>query len=538
MALGDAALACYRKIPNYGARSTKAGNACVQALGAMASLTSIAQLQRLLQRIKLPSQTNQVEGALAAAAQARGLSADDLEELVVPTFDIVNGVATRAFGEFTAELAVRGSDTVDLNWLKADGSSQKSIPWQVKSDYPDRLKELKREQKEIREALGVQRSRIERLMVDDRNWSFPDWRARYLDHPLVSLIASRLLWTFEQGGQSMVGGCVDGQIVGLDNRKLDWIGDATRVRIWHPIESVASDVLAWREWLERLEITQPFKQAHREIYILTDAERETDTYSNRFAAHILRQHQLNALCQQRGWRYRLQGAWDGFNVPTLEFPDLGLRAEYWVEGIEQGDGGGLSSAFVYLYVTTDQVRFADSSSGAAIPLAEIPPRLFSEVMRDVDLFVGVSSIGADPHWLDGGQARMDGYQGYWWDFSFGELTVRAESRRESLARLLPRMSKLDGRWELDGRFLKIRGEIRRYKIHLGSGNILMEPNDQYLCIVPGRGARGRRPGDDLFLPFEGDQTLSVILSKALMLAEDANIKDPTIKMQISPSASC
>jgi len=33
------------------------------------------------------------------------------------------------------------------------------------------------------------------------------------------------------------------------------------------------------------------------------------------------------------------------------------------------------------------------------------------------------------------------------------------------------------------------GDLRTYKIHLGSGNVLMEPNGQYLCIVPTRGAR-------------------------------------------------
>jgi hypothetical protein len=30
--------------------------------------------------------------------------------------------------------------------------------------------------------------------------------------------------------------------------------------------------------------------------------------------------------------------------------------------------------------------------------------------------------------------------------------------------------------------------VRTYRIYLGSGNILMEPNDQYLCIVPAQGA--------------------------------------------------
>ena len=58
----------------------------------------------------------------------------------------------------------------------------------------------------------------------------------------------------------------------------------------------------------------------------------------------------------------------------------------------------------------------------------------------------------------------------------------------------------------------------------------MEPNDQYLCIVPD--SRARPTQDDLYLPFEGDSTLSIIISKALLLADDTKIKDPTITRQI------
>ena len=76
----------------------------------------------------------------------------------------------------------------------------------------------------------------------------------------------------------------------------------------------------------------------------------------------------------------------------------------------------------------------------------------------------------------------------------------------------------------------MRGELREYKIHLGSGNILMLPNDQYLCIVPDQ--RTAKSSSDLQLPFEGDRTLTVILSKAFMLADDENIKDVTITQQI------
>ena len=96
-----------------------------------------------------------------------------------------------------------------------------------------------------------------------------------------------------------------------------------------------------------------------------------------------------------------------------------------------------------------------------------------------------------------------------------------------LERLLPKL-KIADRARLTDKFLVIKGEIRTYKIHLGSGNILMAPNDQYLCIVA---ARTQSP-PKLFLPFEGDSTVSVILSKAFLLADDRKIKDPTIKRQI------
>ena len=60
----------------------------------------------------------------------------------------------------------------------------------------------------------------------------------------------------------------------------------------------------------------------------------------------------------------------------------------------------------------------------------------------------------------------------------------------------------------------------------------MEPNDQYLCIVPDRSSRVSE-SKEVFLPFEGDATLSIILSKAFLLAEDQKIADPTITRQIS-----
>jgi hypothetical protein len=86
----------------------------------------------------------------------------------------------------------------------------------------------------------------------------------------------------------------------------------------------------------------------------------------------------------------------------------------------------------------------------------------------------------------------------------------AEVRREVLAGLVPMLAIAD-RCELERRFLAVRGDPRTYRIHLGSGSILMSPDDQYLCIVAARDGRAGK----LFLPFDDDPILSLILSKGL-----------------------
>jgi hypothetical protein len=153
--------------------------------------------------------------------------------------------------------------------------------------------------------------------------------------------------------------------------------------------------------------------------------------------------------------------------------------------------------------------------------------VFSEVMREVDLFVGVASVGNDPDWHAGGRERR--HADYWQSYSFGELSATARTRRAALERIVPKLKNAD-RCTFSDRFLVVRGEICTYCIHLGSGNVLMEPGNRYLCIVPVQGAKS---DDRLFLPFEGDGRLSLILSKALLLADDLSITDPTIKSQIA-----
>lgn len=523
--LGDFARRCFTKVPNIGARSVKLGNAAVLALSRLEGSAGLAQLTVLRRRIRYPSARRQIEKALNEAAERAGLSVGELEELAVPDFGLTpDGARRERLGDFEAEIRITGSDSVALTWIGADGKARKTVPAAVKRDHEVGLKALKLQVREIKEALSGQAARLEQLYFSERSWPLELWRQRYRDHPLMSHLVRRLIWRFQDGSRDVAGIAIGEAVLDQHENPLDWLGDATEVRLWHPLTASPEDVLAWRRRLESLEITQPFKQAHREIYILTDAERQTETYSNRFAAHILKQHQFRALCQQRGWRYDLQGAWDSHNTPELSLPAWNLSAQFWVEPAASED---LSEAYIYLYLATDQLRFGDGS-GDALPLAEVPAMAFSETMRDVDLFVSVASVGNDPNWVDGGPGGH--YADYWSNYSFGELAETAKTRRAVLETLVPKL-KIADRCELTDKFLVVRGTKRSYKIHLGSANILMSPNDQYLCIVRDAGKGGSR-ANRVRLPFEGDSTLSLVLSKAFLLVEDDKITDKTILAQI------
>jgi len=390
----------------------------------------------------------------------------------------------------------------------------------VRRDHADVVAELRRTVKDVRKALALQRDRLDSLMATDRVWTASAWQRDYLDHPLVGLIARSLIWC--SGPQVGLPEQMSDGTWGLRSVEGVVVPTAAEdtIALWHPLGRPLAEVARWREHLTDAEIRQPFKQAFREIYLLTPAEEQTATYSNRFAAHILRYRPAVGLMRTRGWRSPALGEWDSGYAgdATRWFGDL--RASFFVQTVDQGE-------YETEFCATDQVRFERRQAGwglEVVPVVEVDPRAFSEAMRDVDLFVGVASIGADPQWLDNARHR---HRDYWEEFSFGELSSSAAVRREAVEQIIGR-TKLAGRARVEGRFLVVDGRLRTYKIHLGSGNILMSPNDAYLCIVP----KPMRPSSTVYLPFEEDGRLSVILSKAFLLAEDDTITDREILDQL------
>lgn len=488
------------------------------------SLEAIRQIKRLMALYPIGNEGHQFRLGYAAIGKAKNLSIKELDALTETDFDTDRYKDfTAMFGAYSGKIVLEESGKVTIFWIGPNEKPLKNEPTEVKKKFERELKELKEKVKDIRTTVSLRSRRLEGELRSEVPRAYGAWRNEFLENPVAKSIAERLIWKINGKHFSNTALVHGDDLVDVDGNVLGKTQDVCEIKLWHPLDSDTQEVLRWRKRIESLKIVQPFKQTHREVYILTDAERKDAFFSGRFSSHILKGRQFLNLCHARNWKC---SRWK--NSATVEVDDLNMSAVLqldWEIDLNEGCPSYLTPSYVF----TGKIGFFKSD--LQCPLEEVPPKIFSEIMRDVDLFVGVSSVGNDPNWRDHGNRMASNY---WQTYAFGELSASAETRRDLLERLLPNLADLSDRCHLENRFLVVKGDLRTYRIHLGSSNIQMEPDNQYLCIVPSKNIEPQDEEETIFLPFIGDATLSLIISKALLLANDRNIKDAMIMSQIRP----
>lgn len=518
-AVGTFARRCFQKIREFGAASTKLGNACLYVLGQLPAGQGVVQLSRLAAKVRYPSARRLIERALQDAATRSGQSREDLEELAIPDFGLdADGVRSLQLGDHRLELAVVDGGTA-LRFFRADGKPQKSAPKALLEEHGEQLKKLKQEAKELAEIFSGQAARIERHYLGDRRLRLGDLRQRYLEHPLVGAVARRLLWTVE-GGRELA--WQRGALRGLGGQDVD-VSDETEARLWHPLDTPDVErLLVWRDDFAARGVQQPFPQLWRETYRPADDPRPAEAWplrpqahvERRFVGHVILQHPFLNLCQQRGWRYLLQGYWDSFNAPLRTLPRWDLVAELVVEPVQHAR----DAQYIFNYLVCGELRVyrGNESSYDATPLemASLPPVVVSELLREVDLLVSASSVANDPHFLEGGGELSRDWLTYWTRVAWGELSPIARTRRDVLAGVLSRTALRD-RAHLEDRWLVIDGDPA-HRIHLGSGHVQRGSEEKPVPVEIDRKAKAKLSG--VLLPFEGDGLLLDILARAFRLA--------------------
>ncbi|MGL4398629.1 MAG: DUF4132 domain-containing protein, partial [Luteolibacter sp.] len=206
--------------------------------------------------------------AFNAAASARGITTDELGDLVVPDFGF-DSEGNRRFdwdgGGASAEL---GAD-FKLTWFDPEtDKSWKALP----ASAPEEIKtEVKTLTKLLREAVKGQTARLEMTLVRQRRWPVARWRELFETHPLLRSFASSLVWgvydctgkllrTFRRYPNGLLADAVGG---------LEELQESdTMIGMVHPLELDAVVLEAWRAHLTRFKVKAPFQQIDRPVELL------------------------------------------------------------------------------------------------------------------------------------------------------------------------------------------------------------------------------------------------------------------------------
>ena len=439
-----------------------------------------------------------------------GLQLPDIEDCCMDTHALVNGQKELKLPKF-------GTVVISIN----SGKSQ-AFKKDKKNLLPLETKELKKidktasdlltvELKSIQSTLKACTRRLESVWCSNNSWMWEDLQKYWFNHPIASTLAKNLIWRIQNGKNIRDGLWHNQGLADVKGKPLGKIPPKAKVTLWHPAYSPDS-VDSWRKHILEFQIRQPIRQAFREIYLATDAERKTVDTSARFAGNILKQNQFAALCRELGWDISLVGPFDSYSNAEKTIKPFDLTIGWGGDPV-----GDECNGVFYSYITMKDVTFSKQ-------INEIPPIVFSEILRDLDLFVSVASIGVDPNWNSRQSNPL--MADYWSKFTNADITESGRLRRESLELLIPLLP-CGKKLSIGKKHLDVTGVLRNYQIHLQSGAVFRQPDNKHICIVP------KSDNDEKSLAIlVGDPMLSLIVSKALILANDDQIKDKSILSQI------
>ena len=380
--------------------------------------------------------------------------------------------ATLVLDDTTIKLVVDEQGKAELEVTKGD-KTLKSIPDKYKKNKE--VEALKDSKTYLTKQYSRTRLSLEQAMLSQTLFTAAEL-AKILEHPVVKAMLSKLV-LFNPETQAS-GFWQDGKLLSAEGT-LTPLKAADKLLIAHPSHlfyAVQWDL--YQKYLFDKELKQPFKQVFRELYVPTKDELETSNRSERYQGHQVQPQKTVALLRGRGW--------------TVNYEE-GLQKVYHKEGFR---------ATIYAAAdwytpsdveapTIEYVVFYNLKDGKEVPMKEINPVIFSEVMRDVDLVVSVAHVGGvDP-----------------------EASHSTMQMRGALARESARLFKLSN-VEVKECHILVKTEHGDYSLHLGSG-MISKGGLQINVVAVQSQHRGR-----VFLPFvDDDPKTAEIISKMKLLSE-------------------
>lgn len=373
--------------------------------------------------------------------------------------------------------------------IEKNGKQLRTLPkFLSKNVHVLTLKELV---KGLKEQKIRAKTSLEHAMITSAYFSIPELSG-LLSNPVLCPLFENLLWTDDQ-----VIGFLSKKEAGLVLAPLSGPEKTLQtemLRPAHPYDLQQAQVWAnYMQLLYQQQRVQPFKQVFREYYPLTADEADRQVHTYRYAGHQVQPQKAIALLRTRGW--------------TVDY-DEGLQKVYYQENLV-ARVYSLATWFSPADIeapTLETIQFFDRRNETPVLLENVPPIVFSETMRDLDMMVSVAHVGGvDP-----------------------EASHSTVEMRLAIAKELTALLQLNNiSWR--SAHALIRGKLSNYSVHLGSGIVHAEGKGMVSIVPVHTQARGR-----IFLPFaDDDPKTAEIISKIVLLSEDHKLKDPSILCQIT-----
>jgi hypothetical protein len=364
--------------------AARAARACA-ALARLRSDLALMHLSHVAETTPFDAVRREAESLLLEAAQARGLSRDELGDRTVPDPDLdADGTLTLSYGAraFLVSLDHALSPVVRERLGKGLGGPLTTLPRPGKADDATAAREARARfdalKADLAHSVDRQIRRLERAMTCGRSWTSAEFRQRIVQQPLLLPLARRLVWEAlaRDGTSTAFRLAEDGTFADAGDSLLKLDPEA-RVRLAHPARSTLT---AWGTVLASYEIIQPFAQVGRAVFTLTARERSARQL-DRAAGIVVPGRKLHGILESRSWRREDAGQVNAYRCAVRTGQGAEVTARLPISP-------GLS--------LEDLAEAPDQTTGAIVlegegpgPLGSLDPVGFSELVRDVEALRGL-----------------------------------------------------------------------------------------------------------------------------------------------------
>lgn len=352
----------------------------VRALALNPAPTALVLVDQIARKFKNRQVKAAAAQALDYAAEQLAITREEMEDRIVPNLGFDKQMK-RIFDYGKRQFKVVLTPTFSLEVYDEKERQLKNMPIPSKTDDPELAKAAndawRQLKKQLKMVVAAQKLRLEQALSTDRQWKTENWKALFVENPIMRQFATGLIWWVYQGkglDKTVIKTfryMEDGTFNTVDEQEYQ-LPERVDIGLVHPLELSEEELAAWKEQLSDYEIVQPIEQIERPVFRVTDEEKE-ELELIRFGGVVVNSLFLFGKLQDMGWYKGEVG--DGGSFDTYYHNDQNNSVEL------EFSGDGIAS--LDIDVTIYGVHFCkkqEQNQFVPCRLGEVNPRYFSEIV--------------------------------------------------------------------------------------------------------------------------------------------------------------